>query len=125
MKIAVIGSRSFNDRVLLHSVLDEYTPTEIISGGAIGADSLAAAYAAEKGIPLKEFFPEYGKYGRAAPIKRNNQIVDACDMVVAFWDGESHGTKYTMDHVKKKGKEVRCVLFDNEGSPNETDYKAR
>jgi hypothetical protein len=111
MKIAVIGSRSFNDAEKLQSVLNEYSPTEIISGGAIGAEQLAAAYAEEKGIPMQEFFPEYNKYGRSAPIRRNDQIVNASDIVVAFWDGESRGTKYTINYAKKRKKVVRCILF--------------
>ena len=50
--VAVIGSRSFADRTLLHSVLDTVEVGRIVSGGAVGADTLGAAYAREKGIHL-------------------------------------------------------------------------
>ncbi len=116
MKIAVVGSRSFNDEMLLRSTIEEYDASEIISGGAIGADRLAAAWAKDKGVPLKEFLPDYKRYGRAAPIRRNDLIVDAAEMVIAFWDGKSKGTKYTMDYAEKKGKNLRLVIYKDKGS---------
>lgn len=111
MRIAVVGSRGFTNKELLDSTLSEYNPTEIVSGGARGADRMAADWANEHRITLTEFYPDYDKYGRAAPIKRNDLIVDAADMVIAFWDGKSTGTKYTMNYAKKKGKEVRVIMF--------------
>jgi hypothetical protein len=117
MKVAVIGSRSFDTRDFLFSVLDTISTYEpsckhidlIISGGAAGADKLAELYAAEKKIPLKIFLPEYEKYGRSAPLKRNLSIVQSADLVVAFWDGESRGTKNAIDHALKLKKKVVCI----------------
>ncbi len=59
MKTAVIGSRSFSNYPLLRAKLDEYLISEIISGGAKGADWLAAQYAREFDIKLTEFLPDY------------------------------------------------------------------
>ena len=90
MIVAVIGSR----KVKIEN-LEEYLPEdcdEIVSGGAVGVDSCAAAFARQKGIALTEFLPEYEKYGRGAPIVRNKKIVDYADKVIAFWDGQSKGT---------------------------------
>ena len=69
MKIAVIGSRNLtvND---LGKYLHENV-TEIVSGGARGIDTCAEIYANSNGIKLTEFLPEYEKYGRSAPLKRN------------------------------------------------------
>ena len=109
MKIAVIGSREFKDYSLLMQFLDEKKISKIISGGARGADSLAVKYARENNIDLQEFLPDYTKYGRGAPLIRNKLIVDASDQVVAFWDGQSRGTKHTIDYAKKIGKGVEVV----------------
>lgn len=89
MKVAVIGSRS-----LTVSNLEKCLPagvTEIVSGGARGVDTSAREYARAHGLPCTEFLPEYGKYGRTAPLKRNLQIIEYADLVLAFWDGESRG----------------------------------
>lgn len=108
MKIAVIGSRglSVND-------FGRYMPknvTEIVSGGARGIDTCARAYALANGIKLTEFLPEYEKYGRSAPLKRNLQIIDYADLVLAFWDGKSKGTKYVIDNCKKRNKKVYVFI---------------
>ena len=76
MKIAVIGSRSFNDYDLVKKELASFQDiAEIVSGGASGADTLAARYARENGIRLTEFYPEWEKFGRPAGPKRNATIV--------------------------------------------------
>lgn len=109
MKIAVIGSRN-----LIINKLGDYLPinvTEIISGGAKGIDSCAKKYALEKGIKLTEFYPEYQKYGKGAPLRRNLQIIDYADIVLAFWDGKSRGTKFVIEQCRKKGKTVRVFLL--------------
>lgn len=77
MRVAVVGSRNME---IKH--LGEYLPekvTEIVSGGARGIDACARKYALENGLKLKEFFPEYNKYGKVAPLKRNLQIIDYAD----------------------------------------------
>ena len=107
MKVAVIGSRG-----LTISNLGKYLPcttTEIISGGAKGVDTCAREYALSHGIKITEFLPEYEKYGRAAPLKRNITIIQNADLVLAFWDGESKGTKFVIDSCKRLGVEVRVV----------------
>ena len=104
MKTAVVGSRSLNVKFLWH-----YVPTcatEIVSGGAKGIDTLAKSYAEEIGCKYTEFLPDYEKYGKAAPIRRNDEIVDYADIVIAMWDGESKGTKYVIDICKKTRKSL-------------------
>lgn len=113
MKLAVVGSRGFQDSERLGSCLDRYQGQIecIVSGGARGADTLAADYARAHGIALKEYLPEYDRYGRAAPILRNRLIVDDCDTLIAFWDGKSHGTRDSIDHARRSGKQVIIELF--------------
>ena len=109
MKVAIIGSRG-----LVTNDLGKYLPdgvTEIVSGGAMGIDTCARAYASEKNIPLTEFLPEYRRYGRGAPLKRNVQIVDYADAVLAFWDGESRGTKFVIDYCNRLSKPVTVILI--------------
>ena len=79
MKIAVIGSRGLkvND-------LEKYLPkdvTEIVSGGARGIDKCAREYAVANGLKLTEFLPEYEKYGRVAPLRRNLQMNNVIEKI--------------------------------------------
>lgn len=110
MKVAVVGSRS-----LCVENLGKYLPketTEIISGGAQGVDTSAREYALGHGLKLTEFFPEYSRYGRFAPLKRNITIIENADLVLAFWDGKSRGTKYVVDKCKKQNIPVTVHLFN-------------
>ncbi len=114
-KIAVIGSRSFNNYELLKDTLDKYDYFDgidfIISGGAKGADKLAERYAKENGIKIKIFKPEWGKYGKKAGIIRNKKIVEEADIVLAFWDGKSKGTEFTINYANKLGKEMEVIII--------------
>ena len=108
MKIAIIGSRNiFVDN--LGQYLPENT-TEIVSGGANGVDSCAEEYAESNKIKLKEFLPEYEKFGKGAPLKRNIQIIEYADEILAFWDGKSRGTKFVIDTCKKIGKKITVII---------------
>lgn len=108
MKVAVVGSRGL--RVNIAEYIPEDT-TEIISGGARGIDSYAEQYAKEHGIPMRIFKPEFALLGKLAFFVRNDQIVDAADIIIAIWDGKSPGTRYTIAQAYKKGKPVEVHII--------------
>ncbi|MBC8571384.1 SLOG family protein [Zongyangia hominis] len=112
MKVAVIGSRSLK-QVSIGSFLPAGV-TQILSGGAAGVDHLAAVYAQTHGIPVQVYRPDYRRYGRGAPFVRNRALVDASDMVIAIWDGESRGTDYTIRYAQQTGKPVRLFRLKQE-----------
>lgn len=85
--------------------------TLIVSGGAKGADSLSERWARENRIELLIFLPEWDKYGKKAGYLRNEDIIKNSDAVVACWNGESKGTKHSIDLVKKYGKSCLVVKF--------------
>lgn len=107
-KLAVVGSRSFNDYAFMCDILQWYEISLIISGGARGADSLVEKYALDHGIPKKVFPAEWDKYGKRAGFLRNEKIVETCDEVVAFMDinNPTPGTQNTITLAEKAGKPV-------------------
>lgn len=115
MKLAVIGSRDFDNYTLLKETLDkiisEHEVTTIVSRGARGADKLSELYAMEKGINIKVFPALWDKYGKQAGYKRNWLIVDYSDKIVAFWDGKSKGTQHSLNIAEKMGKEVVLIKY--------------
>ncbi len=107
MRLLIVGSRGIID-----FDLEGYVPKDvelIISGGAKGVDSLAEQYADCHGISKLILRPQYERYGRGAPLKRNEIMTDLCDEALVIWDGCSKGTKHTIDSVQKKGKPVRVI----------------
>ncbi len=111
MKIAVVGSRTFDNYELLCLELDKLEVTEIISGGAAGADSLGEKYAVECEIPIKIFKPDWNRYGKKAGMIRNSDIVDNCDILIAFWNGHSNGTKDSINKAKIVNKHYKTIIF--------------
>jgi hypothetical protein len=108
VKIAVIGSRSITS-VDIGRYLPEMSD-EIVSGGAAGVDRCAEEYARNKGIKCTVILPEYERYGRAAPIVRNKEIVEYADSVFAFWDGDSKGTLSVIKYAKQIGKMCEVII---------------
>lgn len=107
MKVAVIGSRSITD-----ADISRYIPPDaslIISGGAIGVDTLAEKYADKKGIKKLILYPDYEIYGKSAPLIRDKLIVDHADLVIAVWDGISSGTEFTISYAKRRN--VPCEIY--------------
>ncbi len=107
MKLLIVGSRSITDFDLsLYITPDVDT---VISGGAGGIDSLAEQYADLHRLSKYILRPRYDLYGRAAPLKRNEQLVDMADAVLVIWDGHSKGTQYTIKYTKKMNKPMTLV----------------
>jgi hypothetical protein len=112
MRVGIVGSRSFNDYQMLISVIKERLDLEeitlIVSGGAEGADSLAQDLAKNQGLPILIYYPKWELLGPAAGPKRNEKIVKASEIVFAFWDGRSRGTKSTISIAEKYG--IECII---------------
>lgn len=119
MRVAIIGSRNIEyDKMKerAYALLCRYIPanaTEIVSGGAVGIDTLAEIYAKQNGLPTKIFKPDYARYGKRAPLVRNDEIVDYAQYVLAVWDGSSHGTAYTVATCIQKGIPVKVVTLED------------
>lgn len=111
MKIAIIGSRNFTNYKLLQEILEQYKPkiTLVVSGAAKGADSLGEKWALENNIQTLIFPADWNQYGKRAGFIRNEDIIKNCDCCVAFWDGESKGTKHSLSLCKKYNKPVKIV----------------
>ena len=107
MKLLIVGSRGITD-----FDLEGYVPKDvewIISGGADGVDTLAEQYADKHRISKLILRPEYARYGRGAPLKRNEEMVRLCDRALVIWDGHSKGTEHTVKYLQKMGKPVEVI----------------
>ena len=114
MRIAIVGGRDYPDLeavwIFVKKLAERCPDAVIISGGARGVDTTAAASGRVHGLTVVEYEPEWDKYGpRVAPLMRNTTIIDDCDKVVAFWDGVSTGTKDSMTKAEDRGKKVTVV----------------
>lgn len=117
MKVHVIvaGSRGFEDYTrlveemnkLLESLKEDKEDITIVNGKARGADRLSSRYAVDYGYGLKEFPAKWNEYGRGAGYIRNKEMVsyvsskEGKKFLIAFWDGNSAGTRNTIELAHK------------------------
>lgn len=110
MKVAIVGSRDWVDlsRVVTQvgTIAWEDPASVIVSGGAPGVDKTAEETAEELGLETLIFPADWDKYGKGAGFVRNKLIVEAADVVIAFWNGESKGTKNTIDEALRQKKDM-------------------
>lgn len=113
MKIIIAGGRDFNNYEMLEQEINklQLNITEIISGGAKGADYLGQLYAQKYNIPLKIFKAEWELYGKAAGPIRNKQMGNYADYLIAFWDGQSKGTKNMINYMKQINKHGTVIKY--------------
>lgn len=119
IKVIIAGTRDFNDYAFLKKNVDYFLQginpnneeIEIVSGNARGADKLGERYAKEHNLPVKLFPANWNKYGKRAGYLRNQEMADYADVLIAFWDEKSKGTKHMIDIAKKQDLTVIVVGY--------------
>ena len=111
--VAVVGSRNVTQCPALLARLDALHGAggvaRVVSGGAAGADWLAAEWAMLEGVPLVEHLPDYRAHGAGAPLVRNGLVVADADLVLVVWDGESRGTLDAARKAARLGKRLEWL----------------
>jgi len=116
MKLIIAGGRNFTNYKKLCQICDEFlqdqTNIEIVSGAYYkGADKLGEQYAKERGYKITQFPANWNKYGKSAGPKRNQQMANYANALIAFWDGKSKGTKNRIDLAKSSHLKGIIVCF--------------
>lgn len=108
--VAIVGSRDWTHREVIRRYINNMpSDTVIVTGGARGVDQIAEELAEEAGLTVIVFEPDWDRFGKRAGLIRNSQIVAASNVLVAFWDGKSRGTR---DSINKalEAKNIQKVL---------------
>ena len=118
-RVIIAGGRDFDDNDFLMEVMADlyegvFDPKiEVVSGGATGADTLGAEWAAIWSLPVRTFPADWEAYGKAAGPVRNQQMAEYADVLVAFWDGKSRGTRSMIQIALNEGLEVHVYRYDD------------
>ncbi len=115
IKVIIAGGRNFDDFNRLCEVCDEFLKDqnniEIVSGAYKGADLLGERYAAERNYSIKQFPADWRRYGKSAGLKRNTEMAAYANALIAFWDGESKGTKHMIELATQANLNVKVFYF--------------
>ena len=111
-KTIIAGSRDCSDYFQLIEAVAQcgWEITSVVSGMARGADTLAIQYAENNSLPLHKYPADWNKYGKSAGYKRNVQMAENAEALIALWDGKSKGTKHMIDIARSKGLKVYVHL---------------
>jgi len=116
IKVIIAGGRDFDDIEGLYEVMDvlygDIPKVEVVCGMARGADELGAHWAGYAGAPVKKFPADWDKYGKGAGYIRNEHMAQYADVLVAFWDGKSKGTKNMIQKAFDQGLEVHVYRYE-------------
>ena len=120
MKVLVCGGRNFGESLqceesaqerkyiykILSGLNQQYSFTQLIHGGASGADTCAGHWAAAMKVNVHVFPADWNKYGKIAGVIRNREMLihGNPSIVVAFPGGK--GTRNMIDQARKAGVEV-------------------
>ena len=122
MKVIIAGGRDYNNYAFLAQIMDDFAKEnnveEVVCSCAAGADSLGAKWAKERGIPVKEFPAEWDVFGKKAGILRNHDMGNYADFLVAFWDGQSTGTRDMISYMKQIGKHGTVIKYEISSNEN-------
>lgn len=116
MKIIIAGSRTITEFGYIENTVNQiiqdydYNDIEIVSGNAKGVDKLGEEFATKYKYKLKLFPADWSK-GKSAGYKRNVEMAKYADMLIAFWDGESKGTKHMIDTATKHDLQVDVFIL--------------
>jgi hypothetical protein len=118
-RVIIAGCRNFYNYVILKERCEYFLQNKmkthnviVISGHASGADSLGEKFAADHNLQCELFPADWEHHGKAAGPIRNAKMAEVADALIAFWDGQSRGTKSMIDLAKRKGLQVAVVRFD-------------
>lgn len=116
MILAIVGSHKLPDwaRTEVIPIIDRFIKahpevTKVISGGAIGVDTLAEEYAFFWGIEFEAFKPKEHRWSGANGFQaRNLKIAQTCDMLLRIYhEGiKTRGSEYTANEAARLGKPV-------------------
>ncbi len=109
--VAIVGSRTLGEWDLVTAFVDHlmqhYPESKFISGGAKGVDAMAAYILREKhGVEVEVVKADWETNGNGAGYARNWRLVMKADLVAALWDGESKGTKHTLDAAARMRRRI-------------------
>jgi hypothetical protein len=114
MNLLICGSRGIDEYKIIEAAIAHFELegkiTTITSGGARGADTLAEKYADNHSIPKVIIKADWATHGKGAGYIRNAEMINSgVDAVLALWDGQSRGTRNTLELADKK--EIKKYIY--------------
>jgi hypothetical protein len=111
-RVGIVGSRHFPElERVADYVVSLPSTSSLVTGSASGVDAVATRAARERGLPVRVLGASFEEAADASSAsERNQRLVSSCDVLVAFWDGSSQGTRRTVERALDSGREVHVFV---------------
>ena len=110
--VAIAGGKQVEDPEAVWSVLDrtkaKHPDIVILHGGAPGVETVAARWAEARGVDQVVCRPDWAAHGKAAPFRRNDELLSLLPKGVLAWPGNGI-TGNLVDKARRLGIPVRSV----------------
>src|SRR5207245_2140344 len=121
MRTIIAGSRRLADPALVEFAMDQAAadgiiPTVVLCGEARGVDRLGRRWAEARGIPVESFPANWRRYRRGAGGRRNQEMAEKAEALVAIWDGVSKGTADMIRRARERGLKLAEFRIDQSGA---------
>lgn len=117
VKLLIAGSQDYSptpaeiDAVMDDLLFVKADVTEVVSGGAKGADTAGETWAHLNGIPVKRFPADWNTYGKRAGFMRNSDMAVYADGALVFWKNQSNGSANMVTKMVALEKPVRVICW--------------
>ena len=114
-RVLITGGRNFTDYPALRAALDtllanRLPDVELLTTGGRGVPMLAASYAAERGLTVTPFVPEFGRFPAVAAVERRDaSLVSDADAVVVVWDGRDETVRRVRELAERRGGSLHVI----------------
>ncbi|HUZ88823.1 MAG TPA: hypothetical protein VMU49_03220 [Candidatus Acidoferrales bacterium] len=118
MRVGIVGSRHFVSPERVEAYVRSLpADAAVVTGSASGVDAAATRAARERGLPVRTLGASFEEArDDVVAAARNQRLIDACDVLVAFWDGVSGGTRRTVERALDSGREVHVFVLPGAAS---------
>jgi predicted Rossmann fold nucleotide-binding protein DprA/Smf involved in DNA uptake len=112
VRFGIVGSRHFGDLASVERYVEKLPrDARIVTGSASGVDAAATRAARRQGLHVQVLGASFEEArDQSVAVARNQRLIDQCDVLVAFWDGSSKGTRATVDRALDSGREVHVFI---------------
>ena len=106
--VAIAGGKDVADPAAVIAKLDQartkYSDIVIVHGGGPGVEKIAAQWAERNGVHQIVCKPDWQRHGRAAPFRRNEELLNLLPRGVIAFPGSGGGiTKNLIDRARQMG----------------------
>ena len=115
MKVCVTGGRTYGNKTVVYSILNEYKDKiDLIGvGDASGADMLVRNWCRDNNVKFRTFVADWKQFGDSAGPIRNKTMIDSIKPDILFVFPGGAGTTNTREYTEEKYPNTEIIVVND------------